>query len=458
MDLVISNARVISEFGAFKASVGIKGEKIACICEPRFEPEADEKIDACGKILMPGVIDSHVHMEMPVDGIQSSDDFTSGGIAACFGGVTTIIDFATPRKAQSLIDAVKERIGIAESKSVVDFSLHCAITHWDKQVAQEMKKVVRLGVQSFKVYMTYKERGLYLNDGELSECFAEAQRLGAVVCVHAENPDIISFLEQKALMTKERGAILNALTRPDFAEAEAVQRAIYLASLSDARIHIFHVSAAQSCMIIDEWRKQGYPVTAETCPHFLVLTDDLYRGRYGHRFACCPPLRTEDDNEYLWDGLADGVIQTVATDHCPFKSTEKDRWDGDFRKMLFGLPGIETLLPILYTHGVLEGRITEETFVRCLCTNPAMIFDLYPRKGTIMVGSDADLVLIDPEIEVTVDPKKLHMNCDFSPYNGMKLRGFPMATVLRGKVIQFRGKFLGKKGKGVFVPRKPIGV
>lgn len=454
MDLVVSSARVVTEFGSFEASVGVKGEKIACICEPGYEPEARERIDAHGKILIPGVIDSHVHMEMPVGRVRSSDDFTTGGIAACFGGVTTIIDFATPRKGQSLVDAVKARIRVAERKSVVDFSLHCAITRWDRRTADEMNKVLKIGVPSFKVYMSYRERGLYLNDGELCDCFAKARSLGAVVCVHAENPDIVSIFEKKALMGKQRGAILHSLTRPDFTEAEAVQRAIYLASLSDARIHIFHVSAAKSCSMIEEWKRLGYPVTAETCPQFLILTDNLYLGRYGHRFACSPPLRTEDDNEYLWQALSAGAIETVATDHCPFTSSDKDGWNGDFRKMLFGLPGIETSLPIVFTYGVVEGRISEETLVRCLCTNPAMIFNLYPRKGTIMVGSDADLVLIDPELRVSIDPRKLHMNCDYSPYTGMKLHGFPVVTILRGKIVQFRGKFYGRKGGGIFLPRK----
>ncbi len=455
LDLMITNGRILTETGSMHASIGVKAGKIAFIGDSRALPPAEEIIDASNKIVMPGVIDSHVHLELPVGRTVSCDDFASGSVAAAFGGVTTLIDFATQKRGGSLLEAIAERRGVAQAKSAVDFSLHCAITHWNDRVRKEMTKVVRQGISSFKLYMIYAERGWMADDGMLFECFEQASKLGAVIGLHAENPHIISTLVRRAVVTRKKGAIQHALTRPDFTEAEAVQRAIYLASLWDARVHIFHLSTAEGCAIVEEWQSQGYPATAETCPQFLTLTDSLLKGRYGHRYATCPPLRSHDDNEYLWEALEMGSVQTLATDHCSFTRKQKDTWQGDFRKMLFGLPGIETLLPIVFTHGLMAGRIDETTFVRSLCANPAMIFGLYPRKGTIRVGSDADIIVIDPEREVTIKPQRLHMRCDYSPYDGWKLRGFPGLTVLRGRVIQKDGEFLGDQGDGIFIKRNP---
>lgn len=453
LDLLITKGKVLTETGAVVASIGIKGGKIALIGDSRLSYPADHIIDASNKIVMPGVIDSHVHLELPVGKTVSSDDFTSGSVAAAFGGVTTLIDFATQSKGGSLLEAIKQRREVAETRSAVDFSLHCAITDWNDRTCKEMKKVVRQGIPSFKVYMIYAERGWMADDGVLYECFEQASRLGAIVGVHAENPHIIAKLVRRAVAGGRRSAIQHALTRPDFTEAEAVERAIYLASLWDARVHIFHLSTSEGCEIVEEWQRQGYPVTAETCPQFLTLTDALLKRRDGHRYATCPPLRSNDDNEYLWEALEMGSIQTVGTDHCSFTRRQKDTWRGDFRNMLFGLPGIETLLPVIFTHGFVAGRISEITLVRALCTNPAMIFGLYPRKGTLRVGSDADVIIIDPEREVVVRHRRLHMRCDYSPYKGWKLKGFPEITILRGKVIQKDGEFIGDRAGGEFIMR-----
>ena len=453
LDTLITKATVWTETGSQHATIGIKNGKIAFFGSPGFAPPADEVIDASGKIVMPGAIDSHVHLELPVGRTVSSDDFASGSRAAACGGVTTIIDFATQEKGGSLLEAIEKRLAQAQGRTAVDFSFHCAITDWNDEVRKEMGKVVRYGIPSFKLYMIYEERGWMATDGILFECFERASQIGALIGVHAENPHIINVLVKRAVDRGKRGAIQHALTRPDFTEAEAVQRAIYLASIWDARIHIFHLSTAQACAIVEEWLRQDYPVTAETCPQFLTLTDALLRRRGGHRFACCPPLRSQDDNDYLWEALEIGSVQTVATDHCSFTARQKDGWRGDFRKMLFGLPGIETLLPIMFTHGVLAGRISETTLVRSLCTNPAIIFGLYPRKGTLHIGSDADIVIIDPEREVVVRPARLHMRCDYSPYDGWRLRGFPVMTILRGRILQRDGRFVGNERGGIFIRR-----
>jgi dihydropyrimidinase len=453
VELVISNATVLDDNGAYQASIGIDKGRIAAIALPGSQLEARQEIDASGSLVMPGVIDVHVHMELPVTGTVSSDDFASGTRAAAFGGVTTIIDFATQAKGQTLMQSIRARRALADPEVSVDYSLHCAITDWTPKIRREMERVAAYGVTSFKLFMAYDERGWMADDGMLYECFEEAASLGAVVGVHAENPLLIRTFTRRALASGKRGAWLHSLSRPNLSESEAVQRAIHLASQSDARAHIFHMTTKEACQIVEEWQSHGYPVTAETCPQFLTLTNQIYRRRNGHLYATCPPVRTEEDLESLWEGLEKGTVHVVSTDHCAFTREQKDAWRGDFRRMRFGLPGVETLLPIVFTDGYMSRRISAVTMVEVLCSNPAKIFGLYPRKGTIRLGSDADLLIIDPASTRKVTPQRLHMNCDYSPYQGRSLRGFPSVTILRGEVIQADGRFLGTPGGGVFLKR-----
>ena len=453
MDLVIANGTVLGEGGAYEASIGVEGGRIAAIEKPGLGLGGREIFDAAGKLVMPGVLDVHVHMELPVAGTVSSDDFASGSVAAAMGGVTTMIDFATQTDGQSLTKAVADRRALAEGKTAVDYSLHCAITDWNPRTRRDMRKVVEAGVTSFKLFMAYDERGWSADDAMLYEVFEEAASLGAMAGVHAENPHLIRLFTRRALATGRKGAFLHALSRPAFTESEAVARAIFLASQSDAPIYIFHMTTREACLIVEEWQERGYPVAAETCPQFLTLTNEVYKRRNGHLYATCPPVRTADDAEYLWEALEDGAVQVVSTDHCAFTRKQKARWHGDFRKIPCGMPGVETLLPVMFTEGFLAGRISSSTMVDALCTNPARVFGLYPRKGTIRIGSDADLLVIDPADSKLISPAGLHMNCDFNPYRGRRLHGFPVLTILRGNVIQREGRFLGKCGDGRFLPR-----
>jgi dihydropyrimidinase len=453
MDLVIANGTVLGEGGAYEASIGVEGGRISAIESPARGLRGRETVDAVGKLVMPGVIDVHVHMELPVSGTVSSDDFASGSVAAAMGGVTTIIDFATQTKGEALTKAVDRRRALAESKVAVDYGLHCAITDWTPRTRRDMKRVVEAGVTSFKLFMAYDERGWSADDAMLFEVFEEAASLGAVAGVHAENPHLIKAFTRRALAGGRRGAILHALSRPSFSESEAVARAIFLASQSDARIYIFHMTTREACRIVEEWQAGGYPVAAETCPQFLTLTDEVYKRRNGHLYATCPPVRTEEDKEYLWEALEAGAVQVVSTDHCAFTRRQKARWRGDFRKIPCGMPGVETLLPLVFTEGFLAGRISSATMVDALCTNPAKVFGLFPRKGAIRIGSDADLLVIDPADSRLINPARLHMNCDFNPYRGRRLHGFPVMTVLRGGIIQREGRFLGTCGDGLFLKR-----
>jgi dihydropyrimidinase len=457
MDLVLRGGTIVEESGNYAGDIGVRDGKIAAICRPESGMEGKTVIDVGGRLVLPGAIDVHVHMEIPFCGTVSSDDFTSGSIAAAFGGVTTMIDFAIQAGGETLAEAVEKRKRLAAAKSAIDFALHCGITDWSESTRDEMKQIVDAGIPSFKLFMIYKEEGWMADDGIMFECFEEAASLGATVCVHAENPYIIDLFTKRALASGRTDAVQQSASRPNFSESEAVQRAIYLASMSGARIYIVHMSTAEAAGIVEEWLASGYPVFAETCPQYLMLDNGAFERPDGHLYATCPPIRQEGDCEYLWEAVAEGSIQVVSTDHCSFTRKQKDMWGGDFRKIPFGLPGVETLLPILMTYGVDEGRFPIMRLIEVLCSNPARLFGLYPRKGTIRVGSDADLIVIDPDRKVKVAPETLHMNCDYSPYDGLTLKGFPDMTIQRGRVIVRDGEFLGKPGGGQFLERAPGG-
>ena len=457
MDLVLKGGTVVGESGAYEADVGVRDGRIASIAGPRSGMEGETIVDAAGKLVLPGAIDVHVHMEIPFCGTVSSDDFTSGSIAAAFGGVTSMIDFAIQADGESLIEAVEKRKAVAAAKSAIDFGLHCGITDWSDRTREEMGELVDAGIPSFKLFMIYKEEGWMADDGTMFECFEEAASLGATVCIHAENPYIIDVFTRRSLESGKTDAVQHSLSRPNFSESEAVQRAIFLASASGARVYIVHMSTSDAARIVEEWLACGYPAFAETCPQYLMLNNREFERPDGHLFATCPPIRYEEDCDYLWGAVADGAIQVVSTDHCSFTREQKNMWGGDFRKIPFGLPGVETLLPILMTHGVGEGRLSLTRLVEVLCSNPARLFGLYPRKGAIRVGSDADLLVIDPEREGSATPENLHMNCDYSPYEGDMLKGFPDITIQRGKIIVRDGEFLGAAGDGQFLKRAAEG-
>jgi dihydropyrimidinase len=454
MDLVVEGGTVVHETGQFVGSVGIRDGKIAALRSSLTSARLSGRrtLDARGKLVLPGVIDAHVHMELEAGRARTADDFASGSVAGAFGGVTTMIDFATQARGESLLDAVKRRRALAEGRSAIDFGLHCAVTDWNARTRGEMKSVVKYGVPSFKLFMAYEDKGWMADDGFLFECLEEAGRLGALVGVHAENPRLIAAFTRRALASGKRGAALHAASRPNVTESEAIARAAYLASVCMAKLYIFHLSTLEGCKLVEEWNRKGYPVFAETCPQYLVLDESALGKTDGHLLASCPPLRKKADRAYLWEALERKAVDVIATDHCSFTRAAKNTWRGDFRRIPYGLPGIETALPLLVTRG-LDKEISLRTLVDVLATNPAKIFGLYPRKGVIRVGSDADLAVIDPGREVKVTARALHMRSDYSPYEGMRLRGFPVATVLRGQVIQQDGRFLGRAGGGQFVKR-----
>ena len=457
-DTVIANATVIGPGGSRVQDVAILGETIAAVGEGLAADGADV-LDATGKVLIPGVVDVHVHLELPFCGTVSSDDWRTGTRAAARGGVTTVIDFAIPYGEESLLDAFRNWKARAEPKAAVDYCFHMAITNWDRH-GPEMESMVRMGCPTFKEFMIYASEGWQSDDRALFNTLERCKDLGAMLLVHAESSRVLDELIARhhtpELMSRY-GARLHAMTRPNFIEAEAIQRAIAWAEATGGRLYVVHMSTAQGADLIKAAKARGVDVYAETCAQYLVLDDSAFEGPDGHLFACCPQIKSKADQARLWQGLVDGEVSVVSTDTCTFNRAQKARWEGDWTKIPMGLPGLETLLPIVYTHGVRAGRLTIEQLVEKCSTNPAKVMGLYPRKGVIAPGSDADLALIDPEKTIKVDHESMETNADWSPYQGWELGGFAEATFSRGRKVVENYRFIGEDGWGRWLPRVRAG-
>jgi dihydropyrimidinase len=451
-DIVIKGGELVSSSGRTRADLGIIGEKVGAIGQ---NLEGRETLDATGKLVFPGALDVHTHFQLPFCGTVSADDFVSGSKAAALGGVTTFIDFAIQAKPASVMDAIRARRAEADPKVCVDYGLHAGITEWNADRIREMGDIVEAGCPTFKMFMIYKGQGWQSNDGDLYGAIREAKRYGGMVGVHAENNDIIELLQSEVETADYPGCYAHAVTRPTITESEAISRAIQIAEAVDGALYIFHLSTGKAADIVRDARRRGINVHAETGPHYLLLDDELFKRDDGHHFGTCPPIRKPADQEILWDRLADSDLEVLATDTCTFNSTQKAMWNGDYRSIPFGMPGIETMVPLTYSTGVREGRLTLEQMVEVLCENPARLHGLWPRKGSLAVGADADVVIFDPDREVTITPEVLATNCDFSPFDGTKVTGWPQTTLLRGKVVVRDGVFTGAPGQGRFLHRKP---
>jgi dihydropyrimidinase len=457
-DVVIRNGTVVTEDKTQKADVGIRGEQIVAIAKQLKSGARSHIIDAKGKYIFPGGIDAHVHLQLPAYGTVSTDDFKNGTKAAAMGGITTVIDFSTQKKGEALLDSIKARREEADGKVCIDYSLHAAITDWNPQTQAELAEVIKRGIPSFKMFMIYKDRGMMAHDGILLSALEETKALGGTIMVHAENYDVIETLKARYAVDREKwGAYAHTLSRPHYTESEAVQRAIKWAEVTGGKLYIVHMSAGESADYVQRARANGTQVFAETCPQYLLLNDEVFKRKNGHYYATCPQVKKKEDNKHLWNALKAGTIQVLATDTCTFNTQQKDQWNGDFRKIPFGLPGVETLLPLMYTEGVGKRGFSVNHLVSLVSTNPAKLFGMYPQKGTIAVGSDADITIFNPHREVTLHAKDLQTNSDWSPYEGWKLEGYPETIILRGQVIVNENEFVGTVGLGRFVKRKPFG-
>jgi dihydropyrimidinase len=457
-DLVITGATVVGSTGREEADVAVRGETIADVGRG-LAAEGKTVVDAAGKYLIPGGIDVHVHLELPFCGTTSSDDWESGTRAAARGGVTTVIDFAIPYGKESLQDAFDNWSAKAGPKAAVDYCFHLAITDWDRH-GPEMARMVARGCPTFKEFMIYASEGWQSDDRAIFNTLERCKDLGAMLLVHAESSRVLDELIARhhtpELMARY-GATLHATTRPDFIEAEAIQRAITWAEATGGRLYIVHMSTAKGADLVKAARARGADVYAETCAQYLVLDESVFDGPDGHLFACCPQVKTVRDQERLWKGLTDGEVCVVSTDTCTFTRAQKARWEGDWTRIPMGLPGLETLIPIVYTHGVKTGRLSLEQLVEKCCTNPAKVMGLYPRKGTIAPGSDADLVIIDPERVIEVDHARMETNADWSPYQGWRLGGFAESTYSRGRRVVDDYAFVGERGWGHWLSRERAG-
>jgi dihydropyrimidinase len=456
VDLVISGGTVVTASDVFRADVGISGQQIVAIGQGL---SGQQTIDAGGMLVLPGAIDPHVHLQYPQGPVPhiSSDDWESGTRAAACGGTTTVIDFVEARPGQTLMEAFRLRRGQAAPQAVVDYGLHVTLNRADRETLAEIEEVMAAGATSFKVYMAYDN--LRLDDGQFLAALQALRAHNGLPIVHAENHFAIKHLVQAELAAGHTAPRYFPHTRPDVMEGEATARALALAELVGLPVYIVHVSCARALEAIAQARRRGQPVYGETCPHYLLLGADLYDqdGFEPAKYVMSPPLRKVADQEALWQGLAGMVLQAVATDHCPFFFRgQKDHDPDDFTKIPGGAAGVETRLPLLYTYGVRRDRLTLPRWVDVCCMAPARLFGLYPQKGTLAPGSDADIVIFDPDFEVTLSHETLHQNVDYTPYEGFKLRGYPLHVLSRGEVVVRDRAFVGEKGRGRFLRRRPF--
>ena len=456
-DLVIRNGTVATAADVFRADIGVLGGRITAIAETL--PKGAQEIDATDRLVLPGGVDAHCHIDQPsATGAVCADDFRSGSISAACGGTTTIIPFAAQLKGQSLRAAVEDYHRRARGKAIIDYAFHLIVSDPTEQVlGQELPALIRDGCTAFKIYMTYED--LKLNDRQILDVLALARREGAMVMVHAENSDVITWLTDRLEAAGKTAPKYHGTSRPMPVEREATHRAISLAEIVGVPILLVHVSGREAIEQIRWAQQRGLRIYAETCPQYLFLTEeDMAKpGFEGAKCVCSPPPRDKANQEIVWQGLATGVFQVVSSDHSPTRYNDpKGKMisgaKSSFRSIPNGVPGIETRLPLLFSGGVSEGRLDLTRFVSLTATEPARLYGLYPKKGTIAIGSDADIVLWDPTREVTITNDILHHDVDYTPYEGQKVRGWPVLVLSRGEEVCRDGKVVAEVGRGRFLP------
>ena len=457
MKTLIKNGHIVTAVDSYTADILIDGETVAMIGKDlsTVVGSVDKTIDATGKLVIPGGVDPHTHMDLPFGGTSSSDDFETGTRAAAFGGTTTIIDFAVQYKGQALNEALDAWFAKAEGKATTDYGFHLIVTDLPDDRLPELKAMIDQGVTSFKLFMAYP--GVFLvDDGVIFKAMTTAGENGGLICMHAENGVVIDVLVKRAIEQGRTAPKYHALTRPTKAEAEGVHRAIAIAEMANSPVYIVHLSCYDALKEVQAARDLGLPAFAETCPQYLLLDYSLYEKPdfEGAKYVMTPPLRDKENQELLWRGLRGDDLQVISTDHCPFCFKEqKELGRGDFSKIPNGGPGVENRMSLIYHHGVTQGRISLNRFVELTSTAAAKIFGLFPKKGTIAVGSDADIVIFDPNREQTISAATHHMRVDYSAYEGWRVRGVTETVLSRGRVIVENNEFKGKAGAGRFIKR-----
>lgn len=460
MSVLIKGGTIVTSTGRYVADVFADGDKITAIGSNLDNP-ADEVVDAKGKYVLPGAIDPHTHLAMPFMGTHAQDDYETGTIAAACGGVTSVVDFDLQQKGESLLEAIERKQSWAEGKVAIDYSLHPAVMDPRPEIIEEVQKaILDYGTPSFKIFMVYDFR---VDDATMIKLLEQTKKYGGLVQVHAENVHMIDHLNAELEKEGKLEPYYHAVSRPNIAEEEAIARAAKMVEMTGSRIYIVHLSSKEGLFKVKEARDHGIDVYAETCPQYLLLDEERYKEPdfQGAKYVMSPPLRTRESNEALWAGLNSGDLQVVATDHCPFDFQGKKDMFGkdDYKKIPNGAPGIETLLMLMHSEGVVKGRISLEKMVETLSTGTARMFGLKD-KGAVQVGKDADLVVFDPNRKFTITQSKLHMNVDYTPYEGFEITGMPEKVYSRGKkVAEWNGEqvdFVGEVGRGRFIKREPF--
>jgi len=464
---LIKNGTLITGAKTTQADLLIQEGKIASVGQD-FNEDGAQIIDAVGKYIMPGGIDPHVHLDLAMFGTVSSDDHYTGHKAAAFGGTTTVMDFVEDQDPDLLknIQTLRDK---ADHKAAIDYSFHLNITKFDQRVAAQIPDLIQAGVTTLKVFTAYNNR-LRLDDGDIFKLMQIAADQGMLTMLHAENGDVIDILVEEALLAGHTEPIWHARTRPAWGAVEAVLRGAALAAQADAPLYIVHMNTAGGVDQLQYARERGLKVMGETCPQYLFFTEEHLQRPDGAKWICSPPMRTEVDNQRIWQGIIDNTLQTVSTDHCPFfydgttaidyegkkvKIPGKELGKNDFTKIPNGLPGVADRMPILWTEGVVKGLLTPNQFVSFTSTNAAKIFGLYPRKGALLPGSDADLVIWDPDKKLKYGVEVAHQRTDYNLYEDWELQGYPDQVFLRGECIVKGEEWLGKRGQGEFLKRKP---
>lgn len=451
MDLIIKNGTIVSPTATFKADVCVDNGKIVAITAD-VGTDADKVVDASGKMVLPGAIDAHTHLAMPFGGTISSDDYYAGTRAAACGGTTTVFDFILQDFGETMVDAIKRRDALCAPDAAVDYAFHVAVKDVSNGLIDTIEDAVNYGVSSFKVFMVYD---FGVTDGVFYKVLEKAKSCGAMISVHAENKQLIDVLTERYLSEGKTSAWYHYMSRPEFVEGEADIRAIQLAKSLDSKLYIVHLANKEGVQAVERARNEGYQIYAETCPQYLEFTSEVYKRADGRNFVCSPPMKGEESRLALWEAIKKGLITTIATDHCPFRSYEKDWGKDDFTKIPNGCAGIENMYPYMLS-AANEGKITFNKAVELCSYNPAKIFGC-DAKGAIEVGKDADIVIYDPTKDFTITNDKMHSDCDHTIWEGIKVKGYPEATYSRGKLVFKDGEFLGERGWGKFIKRSSSG-
>ena len=457
MSILIKNGRIITATDDYVADIFIEGETIKTIGK-NLPVTADKTIDASGKLVFPGGIDPHVHLDMPFMGTYSSDNYETGTRAALYGGTTMVIDFILQKQGNSLHDALTEWKSRSDNNCVGDYSFHMAVTDFNDNTKIEIKDFIEEeGITSFKTFMAYKG-ALMIDDRQMIGLMEEVKKHGGLINVHATNGDMIDYLTQKHRGEGKLSPLYHYLSQPEITEAEASERFVDMASYTGCPGYIVHLTCEGALNAVRNATKRNQKMFVETCIQYLILDASVYENNFeGAKWVMSPPLREKKDQQTLWAGINQGLVQVVATDHCPFKWEQKLMGKDDFSKIPNGHPAIENRMELLFSEGVAKNKITLNKYVEVACTNPAKIFGMFPRKGTIAVGSDADIIIFDPNEKHTLSATTHHMNVDYSGYEGWEVTGKVKTVLLRGAIVIDNNKCLVQKGFGKFIKRNKVG-